>query len=257
MASRGPFHDYIAGIPEVFKKSPLHEAAQFGDLKSVLRLLTEEASVDLVDEKRRTPLHLAALGAYQAFLDEKSALEEGSLHPTIAIIQSLLAKGADINAVAESGGETPLFLALKTCLALKPYPAYYSLALEIVKVLLDAPNIKKVRRVIDTAMIIGAECPEVLSLILTKKWDVEKPPVGFGARASLARDSAELFTPLFETVDEASTSYESASSSEPCIEYFGGGFPAGESRKRRNASASSGDGEGEGTHHRRKKFRGR
>ncbi len=75
--------------PDAVGRSPLHEAAGYGDTAIVAFLLTNGAKVDRKDVQGRTPLHSAVMG--------------GSLKVT----EMLLAAGADPN-TADNFGDTPL-----------------------------------------------------------------------------------------------------------------------------------------------------
>jgi serpin B len=77
---------------ETGKTTPLHQAAQRGDVGEVQALVAAGADVNAKDRRGRTALHVAALEGKQG------------------VVQLLLAQGADVKA-KDSGGCTPLHLA--------------------------------------------------------------------------------------------------------------------------------------------------
>ena len=71
---------------------PLHEAAADGDIEQVKLLISQNANLDVRDNRGGTPLHVAT----------RSGRKD--------IVELLIAKGADVN-VRTKGGRTPLDLA--------------------------------------------------------------------------------------------------------------------------------------------------
>lgn len=115
-------------IAELLRKSaqsPLHAAAEEGDVATVRRLLEEGADVSAVAHESRTALHIAAMEGHvevmKVLLDAGAAIEardSGSATPLHQSVASpggeaaalLLERGADVHAVME-GGVTALHAA--------------------------------------------------------------------------------------------------------------------------------------------------
>jgi ankyrin repeat protein len=105
--------------------SPLHEAAEVGDISQIEALLRSGADVNAYNEDGKTPLNVAARMGHknivQTFLDHgadinardkrgRTPLYFAVLNGNLAGIQLLLDRGADLN-IGDKDGRTPLDLA--------------------------------------------------------------------------------------------------------------------------------------------------
>jgi ankyrin repeat protein len=84
------------GLPNAVEVSPLHNAAAFGPVESVQRLLKAGAKVNAADSRGLTPLAFAV----------------ASETPSVEIVRALLHAGASVDK-ADNNGETPLDWAAK------------------------------------------------------------------------------------------------------------------------------------------------
>ena len=109
------------------KETPLHLAAEVGQVAVVNALIAAEADVNATNNHKETPLHLAALHGQVAVVNALIAAEadvnatddskETPLHTAalcgqLAVVNALIAAEADVNAT-NNYRETPLHLAAK------------------------------------------------------------------------------------------------------------------------------------------------
>jgi ankyrin repeat protein len=107
-----------------YKRTPLHGAARFGQIKAVQFLISKGADLNSVDEIGNTPLHLAAIYNHHQVVrlliskgseinakneDGRTPLHEASSCGSKEAVGVLITQGANINA-KNKYGDTPLHL---------------------------------------------------------------------------------------------------------------------------------------------------
>ncbi|BBO89306.1 ankyrin repeat domain-containing protein [Desulfosarcina ovata] len=108
-------------------ETPLHIAAERGNLNIAIALITAGANVNSTDNTNRTPLFIAVNNEYidlikllivknanvnKSLNNGNSPLHNACIHGNILIVKLLLSNGANLNS-KNSEGHTPLFLAEK------------------------------------------------------------------------------------------------------------------------------------------------
>ncbi|WP_265025522.1 ankyrin repeat domain-containing protein [Wolbachia endosymbiont (group A) of Bibio marci] len=89
------------------KETPLHFAAQRNHAEIVKDLLDKGANVNAVDKDGKTPLKLAANEEIQTLLENTAKLLEAAREGNIEEVNSLISKGANVNA-EDNNEQTPL-----------------------------------------------------------------------------------------------------------------------------------------------------
>jgi ankyrin repeat protein len=110
------------------RDTALHYSAQFGHTRVMKLLLDAGANPDLQDKWKRTPLILCACtcnrDAFRVLMDKNvgielatphsgTALQNASGYGQLAMVNELLARGANANHSSQNTGETPLITACK------------------------------------------------------------------------------------------------------------------------------------------------
>jgi ankyrin repeat protein len=105
-------------------RSPLHSAAEAGRLVITRLLLDNRAEIDALDDRGHTPFYLAIMAGRTQVADlliergarfEPTRLVQAAVRNQVGdrdVIRFLAARGADLNALDDSG-ETPLILATR------------------------------------------------------------------------------------------------------------------------------------------------
>lgn len=110
-----PLHSFIESGRESHithnTRSPLHRAADAGDLKQVQALLASGFGVDARDADGETPLYLACYLYCAENLNMDAKQYDDYLKRKLEVASLLISKGANINATDESG-DTPLYSAV-------------------------------------------------------------------------------------------------------------------------------------------------
>ncbi|XP_065561254.1 ankyrin-1-like [Artemia franciscana] len=88
-----------------FKNTPLHSAAAEGQIDMCQLLVSKGAQIDILDDRRRTPLHWAVVGPGEDYCTIK---EENKTE----IVKFLLSRGASTD-ILDKHGRTPLHYAAK------------------------------------------------------------------------------------------------------------------------------------------------
>ena len=119
-ADVNPKISYDTGIHDFMRNTPLHWAAYKGNVETARFLVSQGADVNAVDFLGLLPLHRAALGVMTGdFLPDDPFAKMYGLSPlllaasgdeNLGVIKLLVSEGADVNAIEDRFGYTPLHL---------------------------------------------------------------------------------------------------------------------------------------------------